>query len=78
MLGTLLHEWPAQLPGAIRNLLTHAPESFDDPRLGEVAVAIRKVNMAGHGVNVVTVGRELGGELEAGDFVRALLPDAVP
>ncbi len=81
VLGTLLHEWPAELPAPIRNLLRHAPESFDDRRLGIVATGIRETDMAGREVNVISVERQLNGRLESiggTEFTRGLVLDSLP
>jgi hypothetical protein len=81
VLGTLIAEWPDPLPAPIRLLLRNAPDSFDDQRLGIVAVAIHKTAEDGHAVNIVSVERRLNGELESiggTEFLRPLLQESLP
>ncbi|MBM3839270.1 MAG: hypothetical protein FJ398_15140 [Verrucomicrobia bacterium] len=46
VIAALLYEFPKQpLPEAIKILLRQAPESFDDTRLGTLALAIREMSL---------------------------------
>src|SRR5262249_38821010 len=81
VLGTLIHEFPEPLPQALRLLLRHAPESFDDQRHGIAATAIRETDLSGHAVNIVSVERQLDGKLGSigGEaFLRPLLGESLP
>jgi hypothetical protein len=66
----------------MNNLLRHAQESFDDQRLGIVAVAMREINLSGKVVDLISVLRYLEDpeklSLVNGDFVRPLLSESVP
>lgn len=59
VVGTLLAEFPAELPPYCANLLEHAPESFDDLRLATIAVAIGQLRAAGKPIAVLTVREHL-------------------
>jgi hypothetical protein len=80
VVGTLLAEFPAELPPYCARLLEHAPESFDDLRLATIAVAIRQLREAGKPIAALTVREQLNGQLDdAGGalFVEALAGQAV-
>ncbi|MEK7676556.1 MAG: AAA family ATPase [Verrucomicrobiota bacterium] len=83
VLATLLADWPAVLPPLCARLLCHAPESFEDLRLGTIAAAMHALNVAGTPVAALTIREHLeaatgklagaGGDL----FLSALPGDAV-
>ena len=80
VVGTLLAESPAELPPFCARLLQHAPESFDDLRLGTIAVAIRQLRDNGKPVAPITVREQLNSRLDdAGGalFVEALAGQAI-
>lgn len=78
IVGTLLAEWPAELPPFCSRMLEHAPESFFDLRCGEVAVAIRATRDLGEPVAPLTVRRRLNGHADAGFFDVELPANALP
>jgi hypothetical protein len=59
VVGTLLAEFPPDLPCHCAKLLAHAPESFDDLRFGTIVVAIRQLREAGKPIAPLTVREEL-------------------
>lgn len=59
VVGTLLAEFPDELPPHCAKLLDHAPESFDDLRHAAIAVAIKQLQAAGKPVAILTVREQL-------------------
>src|ERR1035437_4364491 len=47
VIGTLLAEFPSELPPFCAKLLEHGPDSFCDKRYGLIAQAIHQLNEAG-------------------------------
>lgn len=76
IVATLLAECPGDLPSHCARLLEHAPESFDDLRLGNISVAIRHLRAAGKPVAPLTVREQLAGNLD--DAGGALFLDSLP
>ena len=80
-MATLLDIFPAELPPSCARLLHHAPECFEDSRLGTIAAAMHSLTAEGRPVAPLTVREcleatgKLGG---AGDglFLVALAGDA--
>jgi hypothetical protein len=69
VLGTLLAEFPEKFPTPIIDaLLRHAPASFEDPRHGEIAVAIRELWLSRRAVHTLSLCDFL---LERGRMERA-------
>src|SRR5689334_13544970 len=59
ILGSLIEVNGAALPPNISRLLANAPESFDDLRHGEIAVAIRNLKREGKPVHSITVAERV-------------------
>jgi archaellum biogenesis ATPase FlaH len=55
VVGTLLAEFPAELPPCCAKLLEHAPDSFDDLRYGNIGLAIRHLQTSGKPIAPLTV-----------------------
>jgi hypothetical protein len=64
VVATMLAECPDELPPCCARLLQHAPESFDDLRLANIAVAIRELRRAGKPIAPLTVREQLNGRLD--------------
>lgn len=80
VVGTLLAEPPDELPPFCARLLQHAPESFDDLRLGTIAAAIGRLREAGKPIGPLTVKEQLNGQLDdigGSLFLNALLVNSV-
>jgi len=77
VVATLLTECPAELPPYCAKLLQHAPESLDDLRLANIAVAIRQLREAGKPVAVITMREQMNGKLDdvGGDLFLYGLPN---
>jgi hypothetical protein len=76
IVATLLMECPPDLPESIAKLLSHAPEAFDDQRLGKVAQKIRELHRAGKSVYPASIQREF--EDVDGGFITGLSYEALP
>jgi hypothetical protein len=57
-LGSVIESGSAALPPFLGKLIHHAPESFKDPRAGQVAVTVRAMRHAGEPVNSQTVAEK--------------------
>jgi hypothetical protein len=80
VISTLLAEWPDELPPYCARILKNAPESLDDLRLANIAVAIRQLREAGKPVAPLTVREQLNSRLDdAGGvlFVESLAGQAI-
>jgi hypothetical protein len=80
LVGTLLAEFPAELPPCCARILKHAPESLYDLRLGHVAVAIRTLRDEGKPIAPLTVREQLGSHLDdacGAMFLESLAQQAV-
>lgn len=83
VIGTMLAECPAPMPEPFLQLLSHAPDSFDDLRLAEIALAIRALHGRERAIDVVSVRRELESRAKletvgGDDFVRSLVCESLP
>jgi hypothetical protein len=80
VLGTLINEWPGDLPPAIQTLLRNAPDSFYEPSLKPVAVAIRELDLDGRAVNKHSVLKALGlhEHFNWDENISSLVGDGIP
>lgn len=74
VLATILHEGADDLSPFLKRLIDNAPESFDDPRHGKIAVAIRHLIRKGEIIHAGSVADAIGNGFDcAVDYIRGLL-----
>ncbi|HVR37369.1 MAG TPA: DUF3631 domain-containing protein [Methylomirabilota bacterium] len=82
VLSSVLEADGEQLPEPITRLLADAPATFDDLRLGTIAVAIRDLRKAGQAVDPVSVKNHIGEEalltIGGWEFLAGLTADWLP
>lgn len=62
VIGSIVQAPGAELPPKLRRILDFAPEGFDAPEIGQIALAIRKAASNGTVPDLVSIGKHLSGE----------------
>jgi hypothetical protein len=80
LLGSLLAEFPTDLPENIQQMLLHAPGSFSEPLAGMAASAMRRLWKSGQTVDLSSVIKEAeaAGDIMEPSFLLSLLKSQIP